>query len=176
MKRLHVGVQFSVYLIVGGLSFFVDIGGFVVLTALTVPILLAAGCSFILATAANYLLSYKLAFSRGCFGRGHEIGRLFAVALLGLGLNTLLVWLLITYTPTAPLVAKILVVPVVLIWNFLGRRLFVFDRTPPEASIGAAQAVLSAVGYLRDRPTFSRSIQADRTLRSGRQSTFFRLP
>ena len=46
------------------------------------PILLASASSFVMTTLVNYYLCYKLSFIRG---RLHEIGRLFAVALVGLG-------------------------------------------------------------------------------------------
>jgi hypothetical protein len=49
-------MQFCLYLIVGGLSFFVDIGAFIVLRAIEVPVIPASVMCFSLATAANYLL------------------------------------------------------------------------------------------------------------------------
>jgi putative flippase GtrA len=58
-------MQFFLYLIVGGLYFFVDIGTFIVLRAIDLPIIPASVASFSLATAANYLLSIVIAFERG---------------------------------------------------------------------------------------------------------------
>ena len=68
-------MQFFFYLIVGGLSFFVDIGAFVAMRAIEVPVIPASISSFILATAANYLLSILLAFERGRFRRHMEMLR-----------------------------------------------------------------------------------------------------
>ncbi|MSP87968.1 MAG: GtrA family protein, partial [Alphaproteobacteria bacterium] len=85
--------QFGFYLVVGGLSFFVDIGAFMGLRAVGMPLYLASIANFVLATIANYFLSYVLAFKRGRFARGSEIARLFAVAGVGLALNTGFVWL-----------------------------------------------------------------------------------
>ena len=61
-------MQFFLYLIVGGLSFFVDIATFIVLRGIDLPVIPASVISFSLATAANYLLCLLvLAFERGCF-------------------------------------------------------------------------------------------------------------
>jgi len=54
------------------------------------------------------------------------------VAAIGLVLNTLFVWLFLTLTPLGEVWAKILAVPLVLGWNFFGRRLFVFYPKLPK--------------------------------------------
>jgi putative flippase GtrA len=56
-------VQFSLYLIVGGLSFCIDIGAFVVLRSIELPIILSSVMSFSLATIANYCYQSALLFS-----------------------------------------------------------------------------------------------------------------
>jgi putative flippase GtrA len=126
-------MQFFFYLIVGGLSFFVDIGAFVAMRAIEVPVIPASISSFILATAANYLLSILLAFERGRFRRHIEMLRFLAVVLVGLGLNTLLVWAFVYELSMHPTIAKIVAVPIVLVWNYLGRRLLVFSNEVPIA-------------------------------------------
>lgn len=132
MKRSHIGAQFGWYLVVGGVAFWVDIGAFVVLYQLWLPVLAASMTSFILATLVNYYLCYRLAFTRGRYSRLAEIARLFVVAVIGLGLNSLCVWALVSHLPMPPVVAKVLAVPVVLGWNFLGKRQIVFwPQLPP---------------------------------------------
>jgi len=66
-------MQFFLYLIVGGLSFVVDIGVFVGLREATIPVITASVISFIAATVANYQLSLLLAFERGRFRRHIEL-------------------------------------------------------------------------------------------------------
>jgi putative flippase GtrA len=126
-------MQFFLYLIVGGLSFFVDIGTFIVLRAIEVPVIPASVTSFSLATTANYLLCIVLAFERGRFRRYIEMLRFLAIVLVGLGLNTLLVWYLVYPLSIHPTAAKIVAVPIVLMWNYLGRRLLVFGSDMPVA-------------------------------------------
>jgi putative flippase GtrA len=125
-------MQFFLYLIVGGLSFWVDIGAFVGLRLIDVPVIPASIISFLLATVANYLLSILLAFERGRFRRQVELLRFMVVVLVGLGLNTFLVWVLVYPLSVHPTAAKVLAVPFVLVWNYLGRRLLVFSERIPH--------------------------------------------
>lgn len=124
-------MQFFLYLVVGGLSFIVEIATFVALRQAVVPVIAASVLSFIVATIANYLLSVVLAFQRGRFRRHVEMARFLSVVLVGLFLNTALVWCFVYPLSIPPLVAKIAVVPIVLIWNYIGRRLFVFSDQVP---------------------------------------------
>jgi putative flippase GtrA len=128
-------MQFLLYLIVGGLSFLVDIGTFVALRRATMPVIPASVASFIVATVANYLLSILLAFERGRFSRHVELMRFLSVVLVGLALNTGLVWCFVYSLAIHPTVAKIAAVPIVLIWNYLGRRALVFDDRIPASIV-----------------------------------------
>ena len=145
LNRTSLTGQFAWYLIVGGLAFSVDIGCFVFLRQLAFPVIPSSVASLITATLANYFLSYLLAFARGRFGRPQEVTRFFAVALMGLGMNTLIVWLLITFTATLPTAAKVIAVPFVLGWNFFGRRWFVFRPDVPALTYGLTNAVVKSL-------------------------------
>lgn len=138
--------QFGFYLVAGGLAFFVDIGAFMAMRAIELPLYLASIASFVLATIANYFLSYLLAFKRGRFARGAEIARLFAVAGVGLALNTGFVWLFLRSELFGEVVAKIAAVPLVLAWNFLGRRIFVFRPDLPDGTAALVERVSAREG------------------------------
>ncbi len=126
-------MQFFLYLIVGGLSFLVEIGAFVALRRAAMPVIPASVTSFIVATVANYLLSVMFAFQRGRFRRHVELLRFLTVVLVGLALNTALVWWFVYPLAIDPTIAKIAAVPIVLIWNYLGRRMLVFDDRVPTS-------------------------------------------
>ena len=126
-------VQLALYVVVGGICFCIDIGGFIVLRYLGVPILVASAASFTTATLANYLLCCALVFHRGRFSRAEEMLRLFSIAVVGLGLNSAAVWFLAKVLGFDPTLAKILAVIPVFAWNYLGRRWAVFDGTPSAA-------------------------------------------
>jgi putative flippase GtrA len=124
-------MQFFLYLIVGGLSFLVEISSFIALRLAMMAVIPASVTSFIVATIANYLLSIGLAFVPGRFQRHVELTRFLAVVLVGLALNTAVVWLFVYPLAIPPVAAKIGAVPIVLIWNYLGRRWLVFDDRVP---------------------------------------------
>src|ERR1700731_3009929 len=101
-------MQFLLYLIVGGLSFFVDIGIFVVLRMAVMSVIPASLVSFIAATGANYMLSTVLAFQGGRFRRHVELVRFLIVVLIGLALNTAFVWLFVFPLGVDPTLPKII--------------------------------------------------------------------
>jgi putative flippase GtrA len=120
-------LQVFLYLIVGGICFFIDIGGFILLRQLVFTVLTASVISFVAATFANYLLCCVFVFRSGRFSRYEEMLRLFLIAVVGLGLNSAVVWLLAERLAFHPTLAKILAVFPVFAWNYLGRRSIVFD-------------------------------------------------
>jgi putative flippase GtrA len=126
-------LQLGIYSLVGGICFCIDVGGFVALRSLKLPILTASALSFVTATLVNYLLCCGFVFRRGRFSRREEIVRLFIIALVGLGLNSVVVLLLAQILEFDPTLAKILAVFPVFGWNYLGRRAMVFDGSPPAA-------------------------------------------
>jgi putative flippase GtrA len=128
-------LQLVLYFIVGGICFFIDVGGFVALRFCKLPILTASALSFVTATVVNYLLCCGFVFRRGRFSRPKEILRLFMIAFVGLGLNTAVVLLLAKILRFDPTLAKILAVFPVFAWNYLGRRAMVFDGTPSAAIV-----------------------------------------
>lgn len=125
-----MAAQFFWYLIVGGTAFVADLVVFVSLLKLGLGVLQSSAIGFIVGTAVNYVLTLRLAFTGGRYRRAHEIVRLLAVALIGLGLTTLLLWVFVA-AGMAALPAKLLAVAIVFAWNYLGRRLFVFHREMP---------------------------------------------
>jgi hypothetical protein len=56
--------------------------------------------------------------------------RLFGITVIGLGLNSAMVWLRAEILGVDPTLAKILAVFPVFAWNYLGRRMIVFNGTP----------------------------------------------
>lgn len=107
--------EFFLYLIVGGLAFLVEISVFVALRRASMPIIPVSVTSFLIATAANYLLLVMLAFQRGRFSRHIELTRFLVVVPVGLALNTALVWFFVYPLAIPPTAAKIAVVPIVTI-------------------------------------------------------------
>jgi putative flippase GtrA len=87
-------LQLGIYSLVGGICFCIDVGGLVALRPLKLPILTASVLSFVTATLVNTLLCCGFVFRTGRFSRREEIVRHFVIALVGLGLNSVVVLLL----------------------------------------------------------------------------------
>jgi putative flippase GtrA len=140
-RRTEALLQLALYGVVGGICFCIDIGGFVGLRHLKVPILTASAASFVSATVANYALCCAFVFRRGRFSRPGELLRLFGIAVIGLGLNSAVVWMLAEILAMNPTVAKILGVLPVFLWNYLGRRAVVFNGAPSAATTLIAERI-----------------------------------
>jgi putative flippase GtrA len=140
-QRQMALLQFILYSVVGGICFTIDIAGFVLLRYLGMAILAASAVSFVTATIANYLLCCALVFRSGRFSRGEELLRLSTIAIIGLSLNSAVVWTLAELLRLDPTLAKVLAVFPVLAWNYLGRRSMVFDDRPSPAMVALAQRV-----------------------------------
>jgi putative flippase GtrA len=136
-------LQLAFYLVVGGICFCIDIGGFIALRYFSLPILTASATSFATATLINYSLCRAFVFRSGRFSRPEEMLRLFGIAVIGLGLNSAVVWLLAEILAMDPTAAKILAVFPVFAWNFLGRRTAVFDGAPSAAMTLLAERIRS---------------------------------
>jgi putative flippase GtrA len=137
-----IPTQLAWYLVVAVLSLLSDLAVFFLL--LPTSLVFAVIIGFMVGTIANYLLSTLLAFARGRFGRGQEVLRLFAVALVGV-LLTLGLVLLLTTLGLSAVAAKLVATVIVFGWNYMGRRLFVFRAEMPPAIWAVSRAALKAV-------------------------------
>ena len=132
-RRQLAILQLALYLVVGGICFCVDVGGFVALRYWRFPVLPASAASFVTANLVNYLLCRAFVFRSGRLSRPEELSRLFGVAVVGLGLNSAAVWLLAGVLGANPTLATVLGVFPVFAWNYLGRRTMVFGSGPSPA-------------------------------------------
>ena len=91
--------------------------------------LAAAALAFIISTAVNYILSMKFVF-RGREGRDKkEEFTVFAILnLIGLGLTTLLMWLLVDKAHLHYMFAKVFTSATVMFWSFFSRKIFLEQR------------------------------------------------
>lgn len=99
MNRTDIRLQFACYLVVGGSAFLVELATFLLLLEAGMAVIAASVASFVVASGANYVLSNVIAFQSGGISRGQEALRFAFVALVGLGLNTGFVWLLLALGP-----------------------------------------------------------------------------
>jgi putative flippase GtrA len=85
--------------------------------------LVAAAGGFIAGLAVNYALSSKYVFKNSKLkSRTLEFVMFGVVGLIGLGILSLSMWLLVSVLGVQYLIAKCLATVVVYVWNFVGRK------------------------------------------------------
>lgn len=121
--------QFIKYAGVGALAAAVDIGALYALTEHAgVFYLVSAVLSFCLGVAVNYGLSTRFIFKkRRMESRRREFAVFLAIGVLGLGLNTLLIWLLTEHAGLFYLHSKYIATGVVFFFNFNARKFILFN-------------------------------------------------
>ena len=145
--------EFLRYAVVGGIAFVVDFGVFALFRELvfgggngTAAITVSTAAGFLAGLAVNYVLSMLMVFrseKQQQQGKNMRAVLIFAlIGLIGLGLTELLQWLgetVILQTAFGKAVndlvfglgayaVKIVVAGIVLIWNYVGRKIFVFKE------------------------------------------------
>ena len=128
--------EFLRYAMVGGVAFLADFGTLVCvqelfLSRLACGVYIATVCGFIVGLAVNYVLSLAFVFTRADDrGKGRTVGAFLIfgiIGLLGLALTELGMWIGVELLAWNYMFVKIFVTGVVLFWNYLGRRVLVFN-------------------------------------------------
>jgi len=81
---------------------------------------------FILAVSNNYILNRIYTFQNSDANIGEQFTSFLIIALIGFGINMLLLYLLQTYTKTNFYVFKIIITLIVFIWNFGANNWYTF--------------------------------------------------
>lgn len=115
---------------VGGICFLIDYGLMVLLTeAAGLHYLISCTISFSVSTVINYILSMLFVFdSDSSRRRFREFVHFTVLSLIGLGCNTLLMWLFTGVAGWHYMISKIVVTVIVMVYNFISRKLL-FEGT-----------------------------------------------
>ncbi len=151
-NKKTVIAEFLRYAVVGGIAFVVDFSIFALFRELifkgdgTAAIIVSTAAGFIGGLAVNYILSMLMVFrteKQQKQGKNLRAVLIFAIiGIIGLGLTELLQWLGETQLLQSSLgksidemikgygvyALKIVVAGIVLIWNYVGRKIFVFKE------------------------------------------------
>ena len=83
--------------------------------------------AFVAANVLNYTLSRHWVFEKGRHSVSVEFFAFVIVALIGLGLNIFILWVLIGHMQMDYRLAKVFAILVVVVWNFISKKTLVFQ-------------------------------------------------
>ncbi|SHH90907.1 Putative flippase GtrA (transmembrane translocase of bactoprenol-linked glucose) [Sporobacter termitidis DSM 10068] len=129
-------LEFIRYCVVGGAAFLVDAGILALFNQVILPELggyrlyIATAIGFLAGLVFNYIFSLLFVFSAAKNGRvGRSVGAfaIFAVVGgIGLGLTELGMYIGVSRLGLHYMLVKVVVTAVVLMWNYLGRKILIF--------------------------------------------------
>ena len=140
-RLVLIGGEFLRYCVVGGIAFLADFGTLVAaqeffLKHYSFGVYVATILGFVVGLAVNYALSLSFVFTqKKDRGKGRSVGAFIvfgAIGLFGLLWTELGMWVGIEFLGWNYMVVKILVTGAVLVWNYLGRKLLIFDSKGVE--------------------------------------------
>ncbi|MBC8320688.1 MAG: GtrA family protein [Bacteroidetes bacterium] len=126
-------LKFIKFGIVGFSGLFVDFGiTYLTKEKLRIPKYIANAIGFTSAATSNYFLNRIWTFESENPEVMVEFTEFFLISLIGLGLNTLLLWILVSKFRMNFYLAKVFAIALVTIWNFLANVFITFN---PERAI-----------------------------------------
>lgn len=116
--------------VVGVIAFVIDFGVMVLLTeAFGLNPVASATVSFIVSVVFNYLASMRYVFRhREGMSRGREFAIFVVLSVIGLGINDALMWAGTELVALDYRLVKIGATAIVMVWNFVTRKVFLEDR------------------------------------------------
>lgn len=120
-------LQITNFVIIGGISFLVDIGFLILFVELfSLNVIIATIFSMTISTTVNYFLSIKFVFINGKYKLNTEVSIFYLWAILGFLLNLGLMWFLAEYLEIWYIYARFVSVAIVSVLNFLFKKKIVF--------------------------------------------------
>ncbi|WP_448257946.1 GtrA family protein [Microbacterium aurum] len=137
-RSIRVLHQFGRFLVVGLLSFAVDYGVYLLLLT-WLQYIVASSISFATSLVVNYVLTLRFVFIAH---PGRSVAKEFAsfvgLNVVALGLNQLILFLAVSYGGTSEPAGKVIATAVVLVYNFISRKLLI-ERAASSATLRRAQ-------------------------------------
>ncbi len=129
-------IKLALYLFVGGTAALVEWALFYLLLhyllnglgmSLTALTMTSTAMAFCLSTLYHYFLGNVLVFDSGRrYNRGKELSLVFLVSVMGLGFNLLLMYIFVSWLGWEPMLSKVLTSCIVVVWNYLSRKKWIF--------------------------------------------------
>ena len=120
-------LKFIKFSLVGFSGVFVDFGTtFICKEILKIQKYVANTCGFVLAATTNYFMNRVWTFHSTNPNIMLEFSRFFFIALIGLGMNLLIIWTMTGKFKVNFYVSKLIATLVVVLWNFLINAYYTF--------------------------------------------------
>jgi putative flippase GtrA len=121
-------IQMFRYLFVGGGAFIVDWGSLALFKFIGFNLYVSTALAFVLGLVANYILSKAFVFKaeKSSVGNTAEFIIYGVIGVIGLGLTELLMFILSEKIGIHFLISKIIAAAIVLVWNFVARKLILY--------------------------------------------------
>jgi len=128
--------EFMRYVVVGGIAFGADFGTLVLVQELflkhvAIGLYVATVFGFVVGLTVNYALSLWFVFTQPQDqGKGRSVGAFLVfgiIGLLGLAWTELGMWFGVAILDWHYMIVKVLVTGAVLAWNYLGRKILIFN-------------------------------------------------
>ncbi len=137
-KLISLFWEFFRYALVGGLAFLVDYGTLFLFRELILTgesyweLFFSTAAGFVTGLVTNYVLSLLFVFRRSeNSGNGKTVLGFIVftvIGIIGLGLTELIMYLGTELMHISYMIVKIAAAAIVLVWNYAGRKLLIFDR------------------------------------------------
>ena len=133
MKKLIA--QFMKFGVVGVIAFFIDYGLLAFCTEiLGINYLISATIGFTVSVIFNYLASMRYVFThKEDMSRRREFVIFVILSIIGLIINNALMWAGVEVLHVHYLIVKIFATAVVMVWNFVTRKIFLDAGDNPES-------------------------------------------
>ncbi len=122
--------EFLSYVLFAGIATIVDMGLLFLLTEYAFQFnydyLISAIISYLCGMITNYTLNKYITFKNTSKRIAPQFGVFSIVALIGLGLNELILWFFTEFTFLTYIYSKLLSVVIVMLWSYLGHKKFTF--------------------------------------------------
>lgn len=127
----HLLAQIMKFGVVGVIATVIDFGVMIFLTEVFgINPVASATVSFTVSVIFNYLASMRYVFShREGMSRQREFAIFIVLSIIGLVINDALMWVGTEMTPVDYRIVKVLATAVVMVWNFVSRKIFLDGGT-----------------------------------------------
>lgn len=123
-------IQLVKFGIVGVISTLLDYGLMILFTEVFgIYYLLSSTLSYLISLVFNYLASMKYVFhGKENVSKWKEFVIFSVLCLIGMGINQLVLWLIVEYLSIDYRISKLLATAVVMVWNFVTRKIFLEEK------------------------------------------------